>query len=95
MSARDFSFVVQVSESSTVGDMGAELAAQVAAHAGCDAEAATEVAAAVRRVLDERAASGMRDCRLVFRAASGEFEIVVSSSDGDEWRRVRRLPSAE
>jgi hypothetical protein len=94
VSDRDFVFALDVSGDPGDDQMVTELARAVLRHVGYAASEIDALAAQLHNALAVHGSDGHRRCEVLFRAESGQFEIVVSGAAAADWRTTRPLPAS-
>ena len=86
MPDQDFFFALDVSGDPESGQMLADVARTVLAHAGCANSALDALGSELRAALAGRASDGKQRCEVRFRSTAGQLEIVVAGAGLAEWR---------
>ena len=94
MSERDFFFALDVSGDPGDDQMLTELARTVLRHVGYEAAAIDSLTGQLHDAVTLRGTNGKRRCDVLFRAESGQFEIVVSGAGAADWRTTWPLPAS-
>ena len=92
MPDHDFLFDVDVSDEGPLDDMLDDLATRILGRVGYGTGVVEDIVRSVRAEVARCVSDGPPQCRVQFRARAGELQIVVTGSDGREWRNRRPLP---
>ena len=91
MSAKEFSFALELSDEPDFEAMLSDLTAAMLAFLGYSRAAAEELGGALGGAVRDCRSKDVRQCEIRFRAHAGELQIVVSHAGG-RWRAARPLP---
>ena len=88
----EFVFSVDVADESRFDVMLVNVADGLVRHAGCRPDAAGGILDGLHHALREGVAAGHHHCRVEFRAANQQLQVVVFYAGGREWRATHALP---
>ena len=93
MSAHEFLFALELTDTVRFEAMLTEVARAVLGSVGCAGDALASLTKLLRQALPTGAGCGGRRCDLRFIAHAGELQIIVSYAGQPEWRTTLALPN--
>jgi hypothetical protein len=88
---QEFFFSIELSGQTASRDMLRELVSRILGQAGCAADTAPAVVAALHSAVSRSASQGDASCTLTFLADGDRLDIAVSSSSGHLWQATHPM----